>query len=232
VITPAATTPPTAARPSHFHHLIAPYSTAVPQETTITPAEAVATAVTADVWLFRGRRLADRAVRVATNAPVNHVAMVVAIDDLPPLLWHTELGQSMEDVWTGTHHRGAQLNRLEEAYRTWTGRYGQLAYVRQFDGTVTRAMEDELLRVIAEYNGRPFPSPLRLARGWVTGRFRRQATGQAVFCAQLLAITFARMGLLDPRRPTNWYDPGRFWSGDRLPLADGASLGLEIAVSG
>jgi hypothetical protein len=210
------------------------YSTAVavPRDTTITPEEAMATAGTADVWLFRGTKLADRAVRVATNAPVNHVAMVVAIDDLPPLLWHTELGQSMVDVWTGTHHRGAQLNRLDTAYSTWTGRYAQLAYLRQFDGEVTRTMEDELLRVIAEYDGRPFPKALGLAGRWLAGRFRREATGQAVFCAQLLAITFDRMGLLDPRRPSNWYDPGRFWSGDRLPLAGGASLGAEIAVAG
>jgi hypothetical protein len=199
---------------------------------TITLDEAIATAVTADVWLFRGSKIADRAVRVATNAPVNHVAMVVAIDDLPPLLWHTELGQSMEDVWTGTHHRGAQLNRLDEAYRTWTRRYGQLAYLRPFDGTVTREMEDELLRVIAEYDGRPFPSSLGLSWRWLVGRFRREATGQAVFCAQLLAVTFRRMGLLDPQRPSNWYDPGRFWSGDDLPLAGGARLGLEIAVRG
>jgi hypothetical protein len=156
--------------------------------------------------------------------------MVVAIDDLPPLLWHTELGQSMEDVWTGTHHRGAQLNRLEDAYRTWTGRYGQLAYIRQFDGDITRPMEDELLRVIAEYNGRPFPSVLGLSYRWLNGRLRREATGQAVFCAQLLAVTFRRMGLLDPDRPANWYDPGRFWSGDQLPLAGGARLGLEIEI--
>ena len=34
--------------------------------------------------------------------------MVVAIDDLPPLLWHAELGMSLPDVWTGEHQRGAQ----------------------------------------------------------------------------------------------------------------------------
>ena len=62
---------------------------------TIPVDEAIDSAVTGDVWLFRGHRLADRAVRVATNAPVNHVAMVVALDDLPPLLWHTELGQTL-----------------------------------------------------------------------------------------------------------------------------------------
>ena len=38
------------------------------------------------------------------------------------------------------------------------------------------------------------------------------------------------MGLLDGERPTNWYDPGRFWSGDDLQLLRGARLGEEIRV--
>ena len=63
--------------------------------------DAVATASTGDIWLFRGRSLADVAIRAVTNSPVNHVGMVVAIDDLPPLLWHAELGRSLPDVWTG-----------------------------------------------------------------------------------------------------------------------------------
>ncbi len=202
----------------------------MPSAVTITPNEALATATTADIWLFRGHSIADRAIRVATNAPVNHVAMVVALDDLPPLLWHTELGRTLEDVWTGEHHRGAQLNRLDDAFDVWTGKYGQRAYVRPFTGTVTRPMEDELLRVIAAYDGKPFPTPSRLARRWIAGRFRKEASGEAVYCAQLMAITFRHMGLLDPKRPSNWYDPGKFWSGDRLELADGATLGKEIEV--
>ncbi|MET0146665.1 MAG: hypothetical protein ABW328_18030 [Ilumatobacteraceae bacterium] len=198
--------------------------------TTISPADAIDAAHTGDIWLFRGRSMADKAIRVATNSPVNHVAMAVALDDLPPLLWHTELGQTLQDVWTGDHHRGAQLNRLADAYAVWTGKYGQQAYVRQFSGEVPRAAEDELLRVIDTYDAKPFPTTGRLARRWVEGRFRKEATGEAVYCAQLLAITFRRMGLLDPKRPSNWYDPGKFWSGDRLELTGGASLGGELAV--
>jgi len=30
--------------------------------------------------------------------------------------------------------------------------------------------------------------------------------------------------------PTNYYDPGMFWSGDDLPLAPGVSLGREVGV--
>jgi hypothetical protein len=203
----------------------------VSKQATIPYDEAVDDAQTGDVWLFRGHSAADKAIRTFTNSPVNHVGMVVAIDDLPPLMWHTEMGQSNEDVWTASHHRGAQLNRLGDVYRAWTGpRYRQQAFVRQLRGEVSKEMEDELLRVIEMYNGRPFPKVARLARWWVKGRFRKEATGEGVYCAQLLAITFRRMGLLDPKKPANWYDPGKFWSGDHLELEGGATLGGELHV--
>ena len=99
--------------------------------------DAVATASTGDVWLFRGRSLGDLAIRTVTNSPVNHVGMVVAIDDLPPLLWHAELGRSLPDVWTGERQRGVQLHRLGEAVRTWNERYRQRAWVRHLEGTTS-----------------------------------------------------------------------------------------------
>jgi hypothetical protein len=190
----------------------------------------LAEARTGDLWLFRGRKTADRAIHLATNAPVNHVAMAIAFDDLPPLLWHTEVGRTVADVWTGEHQRGVQLHRLDEALAAWTTRYGQLAFVRQLDAVITTEMEDDLLRVIAELDGRPFPRTRSMAWKWLRGRWRGRAHDDVVYCAELLAITYTRMGLLDPKRPPNWYDPGRFWSGDHLPLREGAKLGEEIAV--
>lgn len=186
---------------------------------------------TGDLWLFRGRKAADRAIRVVTNSPVNHVAMAVTIEDLPPLLWHAELGQSLPDAWTGEAHRGAQLHRLEDAVNTWVHRYGQTAYFRQLDHEVTHAMEDEVLRVVNEYDGHRFPHTMGLARHWLFGRVRRGVPLEDIYCAELVALTYQRMGLLDGHRPVNWYDPGRFWSGDRLELSEGATLSEEIAVT-
>ena len=105
------------------------------------------------------------------------------------------------------------------------------AFVRHFDGAMTHEMEDAVLRVVAEYEGRPFPRTRRLVGNWLSGRLRREASEQAVYCAELLAITYTRMGLLDAATPANWFDPGRFWSGDRLSLIGGASLGPEISVT-
>ena len=70
-----------------------PYSTPAWSADAITLDEAASVSRSGDLWLFTGRKLADRAIRLATNSPVNHVAMVLAIDDLPPLLWHAELGR-------------------------------------------------------------------------------------------------------------------------------------------
>ncbi|MFD1052632.1 hypothetical protein ACFQ1S_47085, partial [Kibdelosporangium lantanae] len=100
--------------------------------------EAVHLARTGDVWVFRGSSPADRAIRVTTNSPVNHVGMAVVVEDLPPLMWHAELGRSLPDMWTGTHQRGAQLHDLRDAVTTWATKYGQRAWLRQLDHDVTR----------------------------------------------------------------------------------------------
>jgi len=207
----------------------------------ITLDEALDLARTGDIWLFRGRAVADRAIQVATNSPVNHVGMAVVIDDLPPLMWHAELGRSLPDVWSGTRHRGVQLHDLRDAVMVWTTKYGQRAWLRQLDGEVTREMEDAVLQTIARLDGTPFPSTTKLAARWLGGRvpaFRnraithkaQEAALETAYCAEVLAITYQAMGLLTAEHRPNWYDAGRFWSGDSLRLAAGFRLGGEIVV--
>ena len=202
----------------------------------ITLDEAVDQARTGDVWLFRGHTAADRAIQVATNSPVNHVGMSVAIEDLPPLMWHAELGRSLPDVWTGARRRGVQLHDLREAVMVWAARYGQRAWLRQLDPAVTDEMEDAVLRTIARLDGTPFPSTARLASRWLAGRVPARghqvpgATLETAYCAQVLAVTYQAMGLLPGGRHPDWYDPGSFWSGDNLGLSGGFRLGGEIAV--
>jgi hypothetical protein len=198
--------------------------------TSLTLRDAVDAAATGDVWLFRGRSVADRAIRLVTNSPVNHVGVVLAIDDLPPLIWHAELGASMPNVWTGERDRGAQLHHLDRAVSVWTNRYGQQPWCRHIDIDVTADMENRALSVVAEYSGRAFPKTRTLARHWLAGRVRRNVSLVDVYCAELVAVTYERMGLLGSERPPNWYDPGTFWSGDRLELV-GAELGPEIRIT-
>lgn len=190
---------------------------------------------TGDLWVFRGRTVADRAIQTLTNSPVNHVGMAVVIDDLPPLMWHAELGRSLPDVWAGKPQRGAQLHVLRDAVLVWANRYGQRAWLRQLDHEMTREQEDALLTTIARLSGTPFPSTTRLAGRWLRGRARRlrrpqDAALETAYCAEIVAASYTAMGLLPADRRPNWYDPGTFWSGDDLDLLGGAQLGGEIEV--
>jgi hypothetical protein len=201
----------------------------------ITLDEAIDLTRTGDVWLFRGHTVADRAIQMATNSPVNHVGMSVVIDDLPPLMWHAELGRALPDLWAGNRHRGVQLHDLREAVGVWATRYGQRGWLRQLDRPVTRQMEEAVLRTIARMDGTPFPSTARLASRWLAGRvptMKRpsEADLETAYCAEVLAVTYQAMGLLPGKHRPNWYDAGRFWSGDDLRLTDGYRLGGEIAV--
>jgi hypothetical protein len=201
------------------------------EESVLSLDEAVANAATGDVWLFRGKSMADRAIQAVTNSPINHVGMAVVLDDLPPLMWHAELGRSLPDVFTGEHQRGVQLHILRDAVTVWDKKYGQRAWLRQLQGTITKEHEDKLLEVIEQLDGKPFPTTIGLAGQWATGRVRRrEASKETIYCAEVLAATFQHIGLIPKRRPISWYDPGKFWSGDDLEMADGFSLGEEIAI--
>ncbi len=213
---------------------------------------------TGDIWLFRGGSGPDRAIQTLTNSPVNHVGMTVAIDDLPPLIWHAELGDKLLDYWTGTNHRGVQLNDLRAAVEQWTGKYQQRCWLRQLTPHASREQEDLLLKVIARMDGTPFPSTARLTGRWMRGRLptradwtrgipllhkkvqqsveqdksQRRAMGlETAYCAETVAITYEEMGLLVTEKRENYFDPGSFWSGDALPLTAGYALGREIAIT-
>ena len=211
---------------------------------------------TGDVWLFRGGSGPDRAIQTLTNAPINHVGMTVAIDDLPPLMWHAELGHKLIDLWTGTNHRGVQLNDARQAVEQWLTLYGQRCWLRQLTPPASREQEDRLLKVVARMDGTPFPTTARLTGRWLRGRIptvsdwtrgipfldkrvreadqRRRADErvslETAYCAETVAITYEEMGLMTTEKHTSYFDPGKFWSGDALDLTEGYRLTDEISV--
>ena len=76
-----------------------------------------------------------------------------------------------------------------------------------------------------------FPSTPGLIRSWATGRVqRREMSRETVYCAEVVASTYQQMGLLGSKRPSSWYDPGKFWSGDRIEMVPPFALGPEVAV--
>ena len=208
-------------------------------ESQVNLSTAVDLARTGDIWIFRGSSGPDRAIHTLSNSPVNHVGMAVVLADMPPLMWHAELGKSLQDMWTGRFQRGVQLHDLRGAVQVWCGRYHQTGWLRQLEPEVTKAQEDALLRTIARLDGTPFPSATKFASRYVSRRatgFRKGTPAldkdlETTYCAEVVGVTYEAMGLLRKERKSDWYDPGKFWSGDRLPMTPGFTLGKEIAVT-
>src|SRR5680860_1427337 len=112
-------------------------------ESTISLDQAVDLTRTGDLWLFRGYSAADRTIRALTNAPVNHVGMAVVLDDLPPLMWHAELGRGPSSA---CHINGGRSSSTT-AIPTW------------LTGALVRA---RIVRSAAEYPRKSHRSPVRV----------------------------------------------------------------------
>ena len=145
------------------------------------------------------------------------------------------------EVGVLTRQRVHMLHDLRAAVLRWTRARNQRVWLRQLSPEVGPEADGAMLTTIARWNGTSFPSTATLAWRWATGRsdvprlpvpaeWSRQEQAEVTYCAELAAITYEAMGVLGTGRPTNWYDPGRFWSGDTLPLNDGWSLGNEVEV--
>ena len=89
------------------------------------------------------------------------------------------------------------------------------------------------MEVIDALRRPPVPDHARpRARSGSTGRVRRRETSlETIYCAELVAHDLPAHGpAARARGPASWYDPGRFWSGDRIELVPPFALGGEIAV--
>ena len=114
---------------------------------------------TGDLWLFRGSSGPDRAIQTMSNSPVNHVGMTIAIEDLPPLIWHAELGDKLTDMWTGGNHRGVQLNDARQVVERWVHNYHQRCWFRELTPYANRDQEDRALKWSPAWTARRFPAP-------------------------------------------------------------------------
>jgi hypothetical protein len=188
---------------------------------------------TGDVFLFHGASRRSRIVETATRSEFSHVGMIVRPQaGRPPLLWHTDPRAVTEDTVDDAEHGGAQLNVLTAALAVMTTpRYGDTPFVRQLILERTPEMEEGALQAIAAVDKTPFPSLVRILEEWALGRLHIATSETRMDCAEALALTYQRMGLLPSEPPPNAYAPGDF-SAQRmnLPLLGGATLGPQLEV--
>lgn len=189
---------------------------------------------TGDLLLFHGENRISREVEIATGSPFSHCAMIVRHDRRAvPMIWQAGPGGIEVDPVKHVKHGGAQLGDLRETLALMEDpKYHDTGYLRRLTVERPDGFDDEALRAVAELDGRPFPSILEMVEHFVLGKLLHVVTDEkTLFCAELVALTYMRLGLLPESPPANAYDPGTLSSRNRnLPLMHGASLGAEIRI--
>ena len=127
----------------------------------------------------------------------------------------------------GSHQSG--IGQLREQRLRPSGKFAQLGGDRSQRLTL-RWLRGQLptrydwVRGIPILDSRVRESTRRRREEQRKGRF------ESAYCAETVAVTYEEMGLIQTEKRSNWFDPGRFWSGDGLPLIAPYRLGSEIAV--
>ena len=141
------------------------------EQSTVSLQRALDETRTGDIWLFRGAP--GRTGRSVDDQQPGESRRDDGGDRRPPaVIWHAELGDKLTDMWTGTNHRGVQLNDARQAVERWMPGYDQRCWLRQLTPYATREQEDRVLRVIARMDGTAFPTTARLTGRWIAAGFR------------------------------------------------------------
>jgi hypothetical protein len=188
---------------------------------------------TGDVFLFHGDSLISRVVERVTGSRFSHAAMIIRPDPAkPPMLWQTGPDPIVEDEETHSMHGGAQLGLLDADLKLMgIPKFGDVPFVRRLQVERGPDFETLALQAVADIDGRPFPSNPEMLENWLLGLLHIATSDRTLFCAQLVAATFVRMGLLPLDPPVNFYDPKDFSTEyDRLPWLKGATLGPQLLV--
>jgi hypothetical protein len=200
----------------------------------VTYGEIRETLLTGDLVLMQGVDVESDIIRALEHSPWSHVAMVIRMGGVdPPLLWESTPLHFLEDVVLHSRKSGARIVSLDERLRSGVTRKLYRAFALR---RLKTARSDDMLEGLRQYIENvhllPFPSDWELARLYIKGRILdEKSQHSSLYCAELIAETYMRMGLLAPEHPANWYIPKDFSSDRRLPLLKKARLQKEILFS-
>ncbi len=183
---------------------------------------------TGDIILFSGKGGISTGIKWMTNSPWSHVGMALRITgwDLV-MLWESTTLSNIRDVETGEEKQGVQLVPLSERLK----RYDGAVCVRHLIVDRDNSMLSKLEAFRHDMKGRPYEkSKIELLKAAYDGPLGlNQEDLSSLFCSELVAEAYQRMGLLPNSPHSNEYTPKDFSQEKELLLLKGR-LGPEISL--
>jgi len=193
---------------------------------------------TGDILLFSGKGGISDGIKFFTFSKWSHVGMVYRLDDpLDPkgsiFCWESTTLSNVTDAETGKLTKGVQRvelsERLERSFAT-----GYEISVRHLSKPLTNDMIILLNNFRHEVSGRTYEkSKLELLKSAYDGFLgRNQEDLSSLFCSELVAEGYQRMGLLTEDRHSNEYIPKDFSSERKgFSLELGYELSMEMPIT-
>jgi len=190
---------------------------------------------TGDIVLFSGKGGISAGIKWGTLSHWSHVGMILKLPEYNFItIWESTTLSGTIDLDTKTQMKGVQLVPLSARVN---GYDGDIA-VRKLSGVNETDLNiDALMALRKEVAGRPYEEKeLELIKAAYDGPFGRNAEDiSSLFCSELVAEAYQRMGLLtettasNNAKPSNEYTPADFSEKKQLSLLYGV-LGKEIYI--
>jgi hypothetical protein len=189
---------------------------------------------TGDLIMFSGVSAESQWIELFTFGQFSHSTMIYRPDpSQPPLMWQEAPEAIVPDPHTGTSHTGAQLGDAENATTEINTAFKDVPYYVKLNWDRPSTLNETILNVINQYEQTPFGSVLQMALNYALGHLYNQATElDSIYCAELVALTYQAIGVLDSSHPPNWYSPNSFGPSpmDPIPWLNGASVNVPVEI--
>ena len=182
---------------------------------------------TGDIVLFSGKGGISAGIKWATFSRWSHVAMVLRLVEYDFVtLWESTTLSNLTDLDTRMPMKGVQLIPLSDRVQSYGG---EIAVRRLRDAPLDANAIQALMALRKEFRGRPYEkSQAELIKAAYDGPGgHNEEDLSSLFCSELVAESYQRIGLLNEKKNSNEYTPADFSEKQGLKLLKG-SLGPEI----
>ncbi len=191
---------------------------------------------TGDLLLFSGKSWTSEGIKQLTASFWSHVGLVWRITEGPHAgtlaVWESTTLADLVDLDTDTAHPGVQRVDLRARLGACLAA-GYRVGVRQLSEPLDAPRLEALEALRVELVGRPYEEgQLELLCAVCEGAFGdNEANLDSLFCSELVAEAYQRMGLLDVTHASNEFTPRDFSSVRKLRLRDGLRLSNQVRIT-
>jgi hypothetical protein len=191
---------------------------------------------TGDILLFSGKSGISEGIKFFTLSKWSHVGLVYRFQD--PLdsfgsifCWESTTLSDIADAETGKLTKGVQRVELSERLERCFAKKYEVS-VRRLNQPLTDQMIIALNQFRVEVSGRPYEqNKIELIKSTYDGIFGQNKEDlSSLFCSELVAEAYQKMGLLTNDIPSNEYTPKDFSHEKHLRLLNQFSLGNEEQI--